>query len=469
MKTSIFSAAAIAASMITATAEAQTRDLVVDVLPANNNPDVQIVLRASDSVVEVGDTMSFCFESSKSGYVSMYNFGTSGSVHRIFPYTASTDPIWVEAYTETCAGPDGAPYQYRVTGPGGIETSMLIWTRHLEQQPKSADSLPKLNREMRRALGKDLHVEASSNWETVTVSYEIVDPNASVRPNQSAVTSGNVPSVEGIDGGNVWIFAMGANVAGLAHTDDDARNFTRAMQTAFDVPASNVRLSEETYRKDFYDGMAWLRDNAKPGDQVMLYYSGHGSVVTDDDGDEADLLDEVFIPMDAEVSGLRVSNVIRDDEWSKLVAALPTDNVISIMDACHSGGLSKALNFSVIGAKQKALSSIAIDAVQPMAKSLIDEELQGSDIGGGLDSGGLNGIKGTAFAAVQEDQYALEVAGGGIFTMQLVAALGQMQPGDSFADLFDKTDRLTREASQGRMDPALAGDTRLLNNIRFGK
>jgi len=73
---------------------------------------------------------------------------------------------------------------------------------------------------------------------------------------------------------------------------------------------------------------------SKPGDSIFLHYSGHGSKVQDDDGDEDDGYDEVLVPRDYQKSGM-----IRDDDlYDLLVKGLPQGvHVVSLMDCCHSG------------------------------------------------------------------------------------------------------------------------------------
>ncbi|MEZ5426934.1 MAG: caspase family protein [Pyrinomonadaceae bacterium] len=72
------------------------------------------------------------------------------------------------------------------------------------------------------------------------------------------------------------------------------------------------------------------------GAAVVFYYSGHGSFLPDDNGDEADGNDETIVPTDADMDG---KNQIRDDEFSKRVQILSqfTTNITFILDSCHSG------------------------------------------------------------------------------------------------------------------------------------
>lgn len=81
----------------------------------------------------------------------------------------------------------------------------------------------------------------------------------------------------------------------------------------------------------------------KPGDRVFLYYSGHGSYLPDDDGDEkksekGDGWDETIVPYDVGKKGL---GMIRDDQFAKWIAELAGRRIVMIFDSCHSGTISR--------------------------------------------------------------------------------------------------------------------------------
>lgn len=86
---------------------------------------------------------------------------------------------------------------------------------------------------------------------------------------------------------------------------------------------------------------------SEDGDVVYIHYSGHGASVRDDDGDEADGMDETLVPVDYNKSGL-----IRDDDLlTNLVVPMKKGVfVTAIMDCCHSGTiLDLPFNFKADG------------------------------------------------------------------------------------------------------------------------
>ena len=84
-------------------------------------------------------------------------------------------------------------------------------------------------------------------------------------------------------------------------------------------------------------------------DQVVIYYSGHGSTMKDDNGDEGpgDDTDEVLVAIDNPGdAGSPDKYVIRDDEFHRVVERISanTDQVVVVFDCCFSGGAMKAVS-----------------------------------------------------------------------------------------------------------------------------
>lgn len=88
----------------------------------------------------------------------------------------------------------------------------------------------------------------------------------------------------------------------------------------------------------------YLIEPAQPGDLILFYFSGHGSQLPDDNGDETDGLDETLCP--ADVAPGAVAQQIRDDEiagWIEALQAKGVRDIVFVLDACHSGTATKSL------------------------------------------------------------------------------------------------------------------------------
>ena len=98
----------------------------------------------------------------------------------------------------------------------------------------------------------------------------------------------------------------------------------------------------------------WLINGTQPGDRVYLYFSGHGLQVKDVSGDEEDGLDEALSTYDIAAGDGDWTNVILDDEIDAALAKLKDRAVSIVIDACHSGTISRSLSAQVGDAMESA-------------------------------------------------------------------------------------------------------------------
>lgn len=87
-------------------------------------------------------------------------------------------------------------------------------------------------------------------------------------------------------------------------------------------------------RNQMFDAMHWLVRGADRGDSLFFYFSGHGGWLPDEDGDEADGIDETICPVDHHENGM----ITDDDLYDTLVRRVPRGaRLTAVMDSCHSG------------------------------------------------------------------------------------------------------------------------------------
>jgi hypothetical protein len=85
-----------------------------------------------------------------------------------------------------------------------------------------------------------------------------------------------------------------------------------------------------------------LATRSGAGDQVLVYFSGHGAQSPDLEGEEADGLDELMLPADIgkwQDDADMVENAISDDEFGAAIEAIRKRGayVWVIVDSCHAG------------------------------------------------------------------------------------------------------------------------------------
>jgi hypothetical protein len=100
------------------------------------------------------------------------------------------------------------------------------------------------------------------------------------------------------------------------------------VQTLFDAQAT---------RAGMVDALTRLVGNAADGDSLVFTYSGHGSWLPDQNGDEDDGRDEMLCPYD-----ISQQKYLLDDDLDEIFREKPKGaHLYFISDSCHSGSVAK--------------------------------------------------------------------------------------------------------------------------------
>jgi hypothetical protein len=98
-----------------------------------------------------------------------------------------------------------------------------------------------------------------------------------------------------------------------------------------------VLLDKKASRKGIVDALNDLITGAKGGDSLVFTFSGHGSWLPDDNGDEPDARDEMLCPWD-----INKEQYLMDDDLAEIFAPKHKDaRLYFISDSCHSGSVAK--------------------------------------------------------------------------------------------------------------------------------
>ncbi len=225
-----------------------------------------------------------------------------------------------------------------------------------------------------------------------------------------------------------------------------------------DVTLGNIRYQFESF----------LTQDMAPNDTVMIYYSGHGVQIPDKNGDELDGYDEAVSlydltgVFDNTGEGTVVwDGVLLDDQFADLLDNLVSDNVFVIVDACHSGTVTRSYTETTpaqtlaYGAETFAVKSLGPPRVA--TRSLVTA-------GGSVVDERVSGV--ITLSAAQDDQKALASSKGSLFTLAVAESLeGQRGTASPQSLLAAATELLDERLDDDLVyQPNLSGDEAL-----FGK
>lgn len=257
----------------------------------------------------------------------------------------------------------------------------------------------------------------------------------------------------------------GGDLPGAEH---DARRMRDVLVTRGFVPAENTRLllNRDATREAIEESIGWLAQRAAPGDNVIVFFAGHGSQMWDEDGDEVDGLDETLAP--ADVLPDRTDMDIPDDLFGSWLDRIPTDNVVVILDNCNSGtGTRDVTPFSRSRLLGRDLSTVPRP---PGARTRsVGTEADPS----GFDAGRRSVLE---LAAAQPDQAAVDVLfpaedgaeafHGGAFTTHLVRELWRAPVGATYEEVFRRTSEAMKR-NRFQQDPRLSEEVALKDSPVF--
>ena len=252
----------------------------------------------------------------------------------------------------------------------------------------------------------------------------------------------------------------GGDLPGAEH---DARVIRDVLLMKYGVPEENILmlLNQEATKAAMKEAITgWLVERARPGDQITIFFAGHGSQMWDESGDEDDGLDETIAP--ADVLPTSTENDISDDEFNEWLSQLPSDNVVVFLDNCNSGtGTRDVTPFS-----RGRLLGRDINRV-PKPETVARRALPGQEDETGFDAGGARVLE---LAAAEPFQQAVdaffpgedgqEPFHGGAFTTFMVRELWQADADESYEEVFrDAYEALKRNRFQ--QDPQISEDVPL--------
>lgn len=269
---------------------------------------------------------------------------------------------------------------------------------------------------------------------------------------------------------------------------NDARGVAELLNGTYGFGSNDVRLllDGQATKSAFLDGLDWLVSGARPGDQLVLFTSSHGSHIPDVDRDEDDEEDEVLIAHDHDWE----RSVLVDDEIARHIVRLPRGaSLVSLWDTCHSGTMNDAGRCAEEHRARGVRRPVAKDGYRPGVTNVTGKYLprpKGLDLRASMagrrsmDGGGPKAARSrpSTWAAIdtltlgacRDDETAADASFdgryAGAFTHALLGAVRQ-GPDATWADVFA---RAKREVKRGGFDqtPEIHGPDALMASPVFG-
>ena len=244
---------------------------------------------------------------------------------------------------------------------------------------------------------------------------------------------------------------------------NDVRVLRETLIGPFEFPEQQVSvlIDEQATRAGILAAMNDLAGKVGKDDVVVFHYSGHGSRMTDREGDEADGMDETIVPFDS--SREAENRDITDDEIYEWLLRLTakTPYITLIFDCCHSGTIVR----DAFGEKsrwveddERPIDQLPPSPISGVTRSLLTAATREVGASGWLPLGERYVL--LAGCSSSESSYEVKAGEGevrhGALTYFLHQELRRVESGATYLDVFEKVaPRVT--ALYPRQHPQLEG------------
>lgn len=124
----------------------------------------------------------------------------------------------------------------------------------------------------------------------------------------------------------------------LNNAVNDAKAIETLLKTKYKFDHFKTLYNEQANRVNIINEMEWLVANAKPEDNVFIYYSGHGEY-------KQDLNKGFWVPADATTNS--TANYISNSDLQNYLGGVKSKHTLLVADACFSGDIFRGNTVSV--------------------------------------------------------------------------------------------------------------------------
>jgi hypothetical protein len=321
---------------------------------------VRVDVDHPDRVYQPGDELLVRVRSDRDGYLYLLYCDAANQVSCLFPNAFQTDNRLAagrDVIVPRPFRPGEEGFRISIGAPYGEELlKAIVCTEPLQPQ-----SLARLMKSAQAAAtregarGAQLEQVKSMNWAEhhVAIVTKAATPQAAERPAARRIAL--CIGISDFADPEIRDLTVG-------HADAEACADVLAKQCGFDQ--CWVLTNEQATRKNIENAIRRkLPAATRPGDTVLIYWSGHGGRCADAEGDERDGFDEYLVPHDGQLTDVETvrRSMVLDDTFGRWIQELDGRRVLVVLDTCHSGGQGQ----------EKSLSATA----SPAAFDFLDGEL----------------------------------------------------------------------------------------------
>lgn len=164
------------------------------------------------------------------------------------------------------------------------------------------------------------------------------------QPPSSVSSQGTTTQHALVVGIDKYKYSGGNGFTNLDGAVNDANLLSKAFRSqGVDLPNSRLLLNEKATRANFIRAWNSMVAEAKPGDTLIVTFSGHGGQETDlPPLDESDKLDETLMFHDFNPQKI-TDGRISDDELRGIFKTARDYKILFLADSCHSSGMVRSL------------------------------------------------------------------------------------------------------------------------------
>lgn len=264
----------------------------------------------------------------------------------------------------------------------------------------------------------------------------------------TSVKAKTIAFIVGIDDYDSVNVAQEDRVRRLHGCVNDAVSFGQVLISKYHLSADDIyySLNEEATKNAITEALNSYKTILGEGDNLIFYFAGHGSQITNSLNGEPDHLDECLLTYDTPSKEV----FIRDFELGYLLnqIGLTGCKVTCVIDACHSGSLLRSAEQNT-----RFHSSMTGYDIKKKDPKLFAEK---------------NGV--VLLSAAQDNQTAKEMTSSdgvkhGVFTNELIKVLLFQPTNTSMADLFGITEAHLRNKNIDQTPSVMGSQDRLNDNL----